>query len=496
MRVPATFVLLAALVAAPGLSQAEKVKTNAKAKVYNRPGEQGQVVVRVKEGQTMTVLAKEGRWLKVRVSGRTGFIPRSKVDMPEDDEDIVRNTRRRPFVDGRSTKRGFGGESPEDRIGADAIGSTEEPDEDDDDKPARTSRKPDEGEDDEPTDDDDEPSDDDEEIKDDRPKARVSAKATVYAEPDKASDKAFTASPKDTLFIESTKGKWTEVSVEEGDIGWIQTSKLEVDDSGDPDGRKRVIDVRARMGFTLVSQKMSSSGGAGVWPDEYTVGSSSFTIALGGSVVVPYKKDFFLGGELTYDLAMAVPGITFDPDGGGANGGPMPSATTGFKIHQVNVRGLAGYDFHKPNGMALFARLGYHHEAFKVDNYADLTKNTARLPQEIIKGPMIGAALAIPRLTDKVALKVSIDAMLFGGSVEQTEFLEDGADPSAKRITAGAAIVYRWKPSFDLNVGYDLNYGSLKFGAPVMESQRGHTGTSVSRRDLNHTIAGGIIKAF
>ena len=119
MRVQATFfVLLVALVASPGVSQAEKVKTNAKAKIYNRPGEQGTVVAKVKEGQAMTVLAKEGRWLKVRVSGRTGYVPRSKVDMPDDDE-IVRNTRRRPFVDGRSTKRGFGGESPDDRIGAD-----------------------------------------------------------------------------------------------------------------------------------------------------------------------------------------------------------------------------------------------------------------------------------------------------------------------------------------------------------------------------------------
>src|SRR5580765_8477986 len=100
---------------------AEKVKTNQSAKLYSRAGEQAPVVLKIKSGQSMTVLAKDGRWLKVRVSGRTGWIPRSKVDMPDDDEDIVRNTRRRPFVDGRGTKRGFGGETgPEDRVGADA----------------------------------------------------------------------------------------------------------------------------------------------------------------------------------------------------------------------------------------------------------------------------------------------------------------------------------------------------------------------------------------
>ena len=70
----------------------------------------------------MKLLEQEGRWLKVRVKGRTGWVPRSKVDMA-DDGAIARNTRRRPFVDGRSRRRGFGGaEGPEDRIGADAVG--------------------------------------------------------------------------------------------------------------------------------------------------------------------------------------------------------------------------------------------------------------------------------------------------------------------------------------------------------------------------------------
>src|SRR5437879_6502183 len=86
---------------------AEKVKTNQSSKLYSRAGEQSPVILKLKSGQTMTVLAKDGRWLKVRVSGRTGWIPRSKVDMPSDDDELARNTRRRPFVDGRGTKRGF-----------------------------------------------------------------------------------------------------------------------------------------------------------------------------------------------------------------------------------------------------------------------------------------------------------------------------------------------------------------------------------------------------
>src|SRR6185436_6112890 len=143
MRVSALVVVLvlgALAWSKPG--HAEKVKTNQSTKLYSRAGEQSPVILKIESGQTMTLLAKDGRWLKVRVSGRTGWIPRSKVDLPDGDDEIARNTRRRPFVDGRGTRRGFGGEGgPDDRIGADATGDGDEPKpkgkktDDEDDKP-------------------------------------------------------------------------------------------------------------------------------------------------------------------------------------------------------------------------------------------------------------------------------------------------------------------------------------------------------------------------
>src|SRR5687768_16257050 len=122
MRLPvALLVLVACVLGAPGAASAEKAKAKESAKVYSRAGESGKVVLKVKEGQVMRIDRKEGRWYKVRVSGRTGWIPRTKVELLEEEE-FVRNTRRRPFVDGRGTKRGFGGESgPTDRVGADAV---------------------------------------------------------------------------------------------------------------------------------------------------------------------------------------------------------------------------------------------------------------------------------------------------------------------------------------------------------------------------------------
>src|SRR6187551_2108915 len=127
MRVSALILLVAAAVVLGSAlpAAAEKVKTNQPTKVYAGPGEQKKVLLKVKPGQNMTLLEQEGRWLKVRVQGRTGYVPRSKVDMADDGE-IARNTRRRPFVDGRSRKRGFGGEAgPDDRVGADATGGND-----------------------------------------------------------------------------------------------------------------------------------------------------------------------------------------------------------------------------------------------------------------------------------------------------------------------------------------------------------------------------------
>src|SRR5687768_4421410 len=141
-------VLICGALAFPREAAADKVKSNQETKLFARPGERAKVIAKVGSGKMMTVLAKEGRWLKVRVSGRTGYVARSTVDLPDEGE-IARNTRRRSFVDGRGKTRGFGGEAgPDDRIGADALGegredggddakSDDEDEEEEDDPPAK-----------------------------------------------------------------------------------------------------------------------------------------------------------------------------------------------------------------------------------------------------------------------------------------------------------------------------------------------------------------------
>jgi hypothetical protein len=519
-RFLAIVVLVLGTLAWPSAALAEKVKTNQSAKLYTRAGEQSPVLLKLKSGQTMTVLAKDGRWLKVRVSGRTGWVPRSKVDMP-DDEEIGRNTRRRPFVDGRGTKRGFGGETgPDDRVGADATGEGDEPrssksgrsgkagkagksskSDDEDDEPRARPRKSsqrDRKDDDDSADDDkggdkgsDKVSKSDSEDDGDsaevrRPRAHVVKRTAIHDEASKDSEEAFTADPRTELFVLKEAGKWTLVTNEEGDAGYVLTSKLEIDDAGDIGPRGRSLNGRARIGWTFVRQSVATPGGPLSLPDNYSASSSSLTIALGGTALYPYSKRYWIGADLAYDYDKAVPGISYQ------------GQTTSFSLHNFNLRALAGYDLQKTNGMIVFGRLGYHYESFQVTDYANLEKNTAKLPSQIISGPILGAALAIPRLTKELGLRVSLDTILFGASIEQTKNLEDGTGPSAKAVFLGASLTYRWKPNMDLQATFDLEYTKKSFsGMPPATSMRGHTGTGTSSgADFNNTISGGIAYAF
>jgi hypothetical protein len=534
----ALFGLLVAAGIGGGTAFAEKAKAKDDAKIYNRAGERGEVVIKLKEGQVMRITRKDGRWLKVSVAGRTGWIPRSKVELIADDDTMARNTRRRPFVDGRSTKRGFGGATaPEDRVGADAIddkkgsgGSSggsddEEDDEEPDDPPAKPvakggkpakppAAKPkpaaDDEEDgntegDEPKSKGDDDDDEGAEVKDERPKAKVKKKVVAYSEANAESEESFSPTPTTTLHLTGNKkGKFVEVETEDGDIGFVLASDLEsgggggggggggsdeeIEESGESGPKvKGQIDVRGRLGVTIIQQGTRSAGSASQErPDNYDLSTSAMTIALGGSYLRPYKKAYIIGGELAIDIAKAIPGVKVDA-----------MNTTGITVYNVNARATFGKDFHRKSGMAVFGRLGFRFYSYQIGNATDLTKNTANLPSEIVKAPTLGAALALPKLTDKIGLRFSLDAVLVGASMQQTEGLEDGNKAGVKGVLGGVGFTYRWKPSMDINAAYDLNFMKYDFGAPVA-NMRGHdmTATAVTRTDIFHGVTVGVAKAF
>ena len=573
-------IALVLLWATTGSALAEKVKTNQETRVLNHPGEQGKLVIKVKEGQQMTLIGSEGRWLHVRVSGRTGWVARSKVEMADPDE-IERNTRRRPFVDGRSTHRGFGSsEAPEDRIGADAVGggddtssddkpaakpkkpskdegdddddakpaakkpakpaakkpaSKDEGDDDDDDakpaakkpaaKPAATpaAKKPakDEGDDaddaakpaakkpakkggDEGDDDDDsgkkpgaKKGDDDEAAAEEapkRPQAHVGAKTKVFGERDESSDVEFTAKPSDVLYPGETKGKWTKVETDEGDEGWILSDALEIEGGGGGAGHGRTVALNVGVGIAFLQQGMRTAGstkaaGTDQVPDAYNIGTSAASLSLGGSYYTGLGKKYLIGLDAGLNYAKTL--------GGGVT---YMKTVTGLSIADYTLRAAIGYPTARPSGLTLFARLGFRYRNYSVNDYNSATGNPAKIPQENLKAPTLGFAFAMPKLTPKLGLLVSLDAILFGASISQTTGLEDGATPNMTGVNLAAGLVYAWKPTMNLVFAYDLDYGGYDFGAPntgaAMMSTRGHTGTDVTRTDIMHGVTVTLAKGF
>jgi Bacterial SH3 domain len=552
-------VLICSALAIPGEAAADKVKSNQETKLFARPGERAKVIAKVGSGKMMTVLAKEGRWLKVRVAGRTGYVARSTVDLPDEGE-IARNTRRRSFVDGRGKSRGFGGEAgPDDRIGADAVGEGREDggedasdDEEEEAEPKKPAAKvaakpaakvaakptPKKGSDEEEEDEEDEnplpkgktpakaaptkaaptkvaaKEDDEEEDEDEdtRKRVKVSKKTPVYNDANLKSEVILTATKDTQLFPTGEKsGKFTEVENDEGDLGYILTADIEStggggekkvadkgsDDDDDDNGgelrdeapavggnQSRQIDVRIRAGVSFLTQGLRSPGGAAGPPNNYDISTAAMTVALGGGYYKSSGKKVY-GIETTYDYAKALPGIKV----------PM-GKTTSISLHNLNLRGVFGLDFHRPSGMMLLGRLGFRYSSFQVGKVQSMTENTALLPSEVIMAPMIGVALAMPRLGKKIGLRFSVDVMPLTLSYSQTKNLEDGKSPSAKGAIVGVGFTYRWKSSMDITATYDLTYQSASFGDTVMTSARMHPMGGVTRSDLYHAVTAGIVKSF
>jgi len=510
-------VALAGLFMVLGISfaSAERVRTTQTTKVMKRPGEKSAVVTRVQKGRTLTVIASEGRWFKVRINGRTGWIARSAVQTASARE-VPRNTRRRPFVDGRSTRRGGWGAAPEDRVGGDAVSDGDadvRAGDDGDDaaadaprprKPARAARKAKprrevEADDDEEVADDDggdadpeaagdEDCDDDcdeEAAAPDPPEERVVrvavAKTKLRSKPSRKGRATTRLARGARLVVVEERDDWMLVEDPDGDSGWIEKSAI-----AEPGMRpERRIHLAGRLGFDRIAQVFRSDGDATL--SNYDVSAAAATIALGADYLQKYGAKYLIGAEAHYDLGRSTPGIRYSD---GTNVVDIP-----FTTHDVDARLVGGYDFHHRTQAAVFARLGYHYSMFQVANVADFTKNLARLPSETLSGPTVGIAAEMPKLRDKIGARLHAD-YLVAGKRAQTTGLEDGQVSTVSALWAGLAVDYQWKSDITIAFAYAYDWSKTVWTGAATASMRGTNSTEAARKDTAHGITIGLAKAF
>jgi uncharacterized protein YgiM (DUF1202 family) len=481
------------------LASAERVRTTQTTKVMKRPGEKSAVVTRVQKGRTLTVIATEGRWFKVRVNGRTGWVARSTVQTASA-RDVPRNTRRRPFVDGRSTRRGGWGEAPEDRVGGDAVEEDEEEDEQDEEeaRPRKTAKKAkvrprrDVEEEEEDFEDEDEESfdEEDEEMEEEAeapppPKERIVqvavAKTKLRSKPSKKGRATLRVKKGAKLIVVEEKNDWMLVEDPDGESGWIKKSEI-----WEPGMRaKRQIRVEGRLGFDRLAQVFRSDGDAQL--SNYDVGAAAATVSLRADYMQKYGPKYLIGGEVRYDLGKSTPGIRYSD---GTNAADIP-----FTTHHVDLRAVAGYDFHHKTGAAAFGRLGYHYSMFQVANVADFTKNLARLPSETLSGPTIGVAAELPRITEKLGGRVAAD-YLIAGKRAQTTGLEDGQVSAATALWGALVVDYQWKKDMVIDFAYGYDYAKTVWTGAAPASMRGTNSTEAARKDVTHSLTIGLAKTF
>ena len=515
----------------------EMVEAKRSADVFATPGEQSRVVTRVRAGKEMEVLQRRSRWIKVRVNGRTGWITQTNVQSVEMREAPQRTKRARPFVEGRSTRRGSRAKAPNDRVGGDAPdeGFLDVDEEERDDRSERERKKAAAkrkkvqareaaDEDDDEADDEDEDSDEAEASSDDGDEGEEEAsedesgeeesaseeeaepederefvtvrvaKLTIYEDQDSDSDKVERVTEGTKLYVVERDGKWVKIETEAGDTGWVVASK--VDDGGSAgDYKYAKLTKRAAAGLGYSSLGMSFRSNGGDERSNYDISSGSAVIALGGEVLYDYSKKWLVGGDLGYRLGYASPGIRYtDPVSN-------ESVNIGFKKHTVDLGALGGYKLGGKRGMTAFGRLGYHYERFGINNVEDFSKNLARLPSEILQGPMLGGIFDVPRLTEKFAARASLQMIPFLGSRKQTAGLEDGASAKAMALWFNLGGEYAWKSGFNITAAYEYAYAKTTFTGTPTGSMRPHQegatpASSAPRTDGAHLLMLGVNKAF
>ncbi len=464
-----------------GHADAERVRTTDTVKVYRDSGEQSGVITKVAEGTTLTVLKTDGRWLKVRVNGRTGWITRSNV-ASLDGDDVPRNTRRRPFVDGRSTRRGWGDGAPDDRTGVDAVDTGGDGDGGDDDGDDRGERGNDDGDDGDDGDGDDGDGGGDG-GDDDRAEAApavemvvvTAGKTKLYPRASRKAKASRTLKRGARLTVLERDEEW--VRVEYGDdAGFVRADAVGEADAGPPRARRAIV-TKARLGFASLGGTFTSDGPASNALARYQLGSTAVSLNLGAEVAYAYGKDYYLGGGLEYLGCVATPGIRY------------AGQDIGFKTHDLDLRAIGGYDLHDRRGTVIWARLGYH---VGITSMSDLM-NMANLPSETLRGPAIGAAMTMPRLTPTIGVAASVD-LLYPGTRTQTQGNEDGQLDGAMALTLGVTGAYAWKRDWNLEGGYRFGYAKTAWTGP---SFRGTGATAASERvDKNHVLTVGLGRVF
>lgn len=515
------FTLIAALVlgllgASPRQASADEVvRLNTDARLRARPGERAPTIAKLSEGQTVRVIGREGRWLKVSVRGRVGWITRTQVTIGDDAPVAARpaqQSKKRVAETPRRQKKGWSS------LDEDAVGEEVAEEEEEAPPPKKKAKQV--------------------AARKKKPVAKKPAKlevgatvvfadeASVRQRPSKRADELYTAEAGEEVkvLVISEEGDWVRVQADDGTKGWVEARALlaagggdeELDDEepawdeeeetprrrvarGDDDDddapvvrkkRKRGKKGRAAPaamawsangGLGILSKKQEfTSPGMDPLISNYGLTNTAPAVVVGGTLSKPMGTAYALGLEGTFMMTVGGDGVRV-PGMGGA------MEVLSWSAISVDVRGMAGYKLDAKKGLTLGARVGYHRASVTVQD-----SMTVKLPSERLSGFTLGAGLDAPILTPKIGVRVGFD-MLMGASLEQTAGRRDGETVALDAYYLTAVGSYKVNKQIDAVAGYTLSLEGFGFSG---NSERDVSSSGGSRKDLQHVFSVGAAYRF
>lgn len=496
-----------------GSASAETVRLNTDARLRARPGERAPTIVKLDEGKAVKIVGKQGRWLKVQVGGRTGWITRTQVDMEEATETRAqaRETPSRARKTGKAkARKGWSNLDEEEATGADAVDDEEEEFEDEEEAPVakkaavkkaakKIAARP-------------------------KKKAKksgvgvgdmivVKKDAPVRQRPSGKADELYTAEKGEEMkvILADEDGNWVRVQHEDGTKGWIETkliasaddfsdeeeadeedvemSEESDDEDGEPSVRKRRRGKKAEAGklwYSLganvgfLSKKQDFTSASSTFIGKYALANNTPAVLVGALVGKRFGK-YEAIAEGWYMQTVAGNGVEIKMDA------MAMAETLDWSAQAIDVRAGIGYHLDADDKYTLYARAGYHAYATTVSENMN-----AKLPSESLKGFTAGAMLDAPMVTPKIGVRVSFEALL-GGTLEQTEGYRDGESSTVAGYYLGAMATYRVSPKLDGLATYNLAYEGVAFAGA---SEREAAAINGTRKDMQHILGVGIRYQF
>ena len=452
---------------------AESVEARRSAPVLSGPGESNRLVTRVKAGSQMSVLGRQGRWIKVRVKGRIGWIARSNVLIGDSAPKAKKP--KKAFVKGRKTKRNRKA-APRDRRGKSAVqkrirAEDNEPEEDVIlEEPVREMKQV-----------------------ESEPESKKSQNVEISAlakndsimrkKPNRAAKGAGFIDDGEKVDVLQERDGWVFIKTDEDRKGWVKRSSLKnfKEHSAGATGYNG-WGLLANAGYQVMSQQFGSDGVGEL--ANYETSSAAIAFGIGAEFRYQLKPKWALMADFNYRFVKATPGIRAEVGG--------VQSDIGFSRHEVNGHLGAGYILSAKRKAAAFFTLGYMNNLFNVSNKDDFTTNIALLPSEVLSGPLLGIKLDVPVVTGKISFSAGVDYLgLVAASRSQTVGLEDGLNEDSSAILARARIGYRLSGRKIITLGYGFESSSVNFDGVVPTSERTHNANTAQRDDVFHTVSVG-----